>query len=1011
LHTALPYAGWALFFALLLIWAVQKFFGEWISAAAKRLGERFIGGMAGNLNLRAPAVRRYARAILADYDRVPVPFIEKEEHRPSMRKIYIPLKRLDEDDQRSDEDAYLGVRKAKRAVVVGPPGSGKSMLLKSSILIWAEETLRAPGPPHRGRYRLRRRRRQNGPIPVLVELRRCDPSAGVEGLKPLLVEQLASYGFVNGHRFVERALQDGSLTILFDGLDEVGSKIRTEICDLLDRVAKRYSGCQMVVTCRTAIYRDQLSERFPEVVKVADFDDAQVRRFLHNWRRKPDDRSAERLLAVLRETPTMMQLARNPLLLTMIAYIYAHRGRDVRLSRSRAQFYKDAVGFLLRFKPELDYAESVKLAVLQRLALEAQDTAPDNIDRQVLPDSTTVSTVRSLLPATSLDEKDIRPVLTEIITRSGLLKEIKGEPALHFAHLTLQEYLAAAELADRPADLIDRYRKDPAVWRESVKLWCGYVSRDCKPVVEAVFREDPVLAFECLADAVQVDGHLAEEIITHFKERLAQPGNDHEAIVKAFGAVASDQGPRGRAVFELLADIARNKSDSRRSMAIRCLAASRLPKAADVLAALDPDTAGAREALRSMGDLAVPALLARANAGSIDAISDLTAVGTPAAALGLVGLLTDDQNVAQQAAWALASLIRSPDVEEAFKESNLPAPEGERMDWVWAPFRNSSSSTLPEIMGRVAYLINSSSGRWMPPEAKVDRRLALPMSAIPILHALWNRESIVLGGQAAEIVERGLARPSLLPRGKLQFECGELLGILEHPYGIDELTIIGQRIVDDLALPYAPTKLFADLTPQLQSALLSKARPSSIRLQAHPSSTRLLADHSPRADDWEGVLTERREPRLLSASLMASATLVALTIGGLVIYNLIGFFGSWPWFWGPGWLAWVAVASMALCILAWRAQVAFGWHSDFADSVLASIGLATFAIAWLYALGIASRYVDWRTAASITLLGMFVFLLLFDILIRLERAANNPLRGLIELDEQAARSRTSIIVG
>jgi hypothetical protein len=200
LHNALPYAGWALFFALLLAWAVQKFFGEWISAAAKRLGERFIGSMAGNLNLRAPAVRRYAKAIIADYDRVPVPFIEKEEHRPSMRKTYIPLKRLDEDDQRSDEDAYLGVRKAKRAVVVGPPGSGKSMLLKRSILIWAEEKLQAQGSPYRGRYRLRRgqyrlrRRRQNGAIPVLIELRRCDPAAGVEGLNPLLVEQLASYG-------------------------------------------------------------------------------------------------------------------------------------------------------------------------------------------------------------------------------------------------------------------------------------------------------------------------------------------------------------------------------------------------------------------------------------------------------------------------------------------------------------------------------------------------------------------------------------------------------------------------------------------------------------------------------------------------------------------------------------------------------------------------------------------------------------------------------------------------
>ena len=135
---ALPYAGWALLGALLLIWAIQKFLGKWIESAASAFQEWLIGRFAARHWFRRAALRRYVTAVLEDYDKVPVPFIEREDQRPSMRKIYVPLQTLDEGDRRLDSDAYDNVRRSRRSVVLGPPGSGKSMLLKNSILIWAE---------------------------------------------------------------------------------------------------------------------------------------------------------------------------------------------------------------------------------------------------------------------------------------------------------------------------------------------------------------------------------------------------------------------------------------------------------------------------------------------------------------------------------------------------------------------------------------------------------------------------------------------------------------------------------------------------------------------------------------------------------------------------------------------------------------------------------------------------------------------------------------------------------
>jgi len=116
----------------------------------------------------------------------------------------------------------------------------------------------------------------------------------------------------------------------------------------------------------------------------------------------------------------------------------------------------------------------------------------------------------------------VQPLLDQIVTRFGIIKQIRGEQSFHFAHLTLQEFLAAAELADRPDNLIHRYHGDPAIWRDTIKRWCGYVSRDSKQVVSAIFESDP--AFECLVDAVQLDEALARKVTEHHEERFEDLG-------------------------------------------------------------------------------------------------------------------------------------------------------------------------------------------------------------------------------------------------------------------------------------------------------------------------------------------------------------------------------------------------------------------------------------------------------------------------------------------------------
>jgi predicted NACHT family NTPase len=238
-----------------------------------------------------------------------------------------------------------------------------SLLLKNSMLQWAEDG---------------DRRR----VPVMVDLHRCNAEAS--DMKTLVAAELARAGLGRGvAAFVERGLEDGRLRLLFDGLDEVARSEHDRVVRELRDLARMYPRCQLVVTCRGAAYFGQLAPEFTHVVRVAEFDDAAIRRFLRNWPGIETQAKVDQVFGALRKSPPLMLLARSPLVLTMIAYLqttkFARTGST--LPNSRPAFYQAAIGHLLGRDIEMGRAGGIsvyepgdKLAVLQRVALAMQET-------------------------------------------------------------------------------------------------------------------------------------------------------------------------------------------------------------------------------------------------------------------------------------------------------------------------------------------------------------------------------------------------------------------------------------------------------------------------------------------------------------------------------------------------------------------------------------------------------------------------------------------------------------
>ncbi|MFC4535136.1 NACHT domain-containing protein [Sphaerisporangium dianthi] len=395
--------------------------------------------------------------------------------------------------------------------VIGGPGSGKTTLARSTTF----------GLSTRG-WRFWRR----GPLPVLLYLR--DHAAALLAEEPRELAAVAtSAGWLAGKipaAWLERRLDRGGCVVLLDGLDEVADEDdRVRVVAWIRRQIERHPRNRYVVTSRPHGY---LSNPLPsaEVLQVRRFTHEQITRYLHGWYHAIESRAAgdagppvkelaagkaDELLARIRATPGLYDLAANPLLLTMIANVHRYRGR---LPGSRAALYAEMCDVLLHRRQEarnLTDATGLrgpqKERVVRHLALAMM--------RGRVRDMAAVDARRAIRRALRQVSGTVTPeVFLEEARKSGLLVE-REHGMYAFAHLTLQEYLAAAQIGQQDAGPLAGHVDDPW-WRETILLWSA--NADATPVIETCVASGTIgalaLAFDCAEQALQVDPGVRERL-------------------------------------------------------------------------------------------------------------------------------------------------------------------------------------------------------------------------------------------------------------------------------------------------------------------------------------------------------------------------------------------------------------------------------------------------------------------------------------------------------------------
>jgi hypothetical protein len=376
--------------------------------------------------------------------------------RLQLESLFVPL-HLDIDEQVKRQQVGAVLTDHPRLALLAAPGGGKSTLLKRLAVAYAEPSRRervADDLPERDWFPIFFRCRE------LRELARGSFAELIEALSAR--EPVRQHG-ATFRAYVDRALLDGRVLLLVDGLDEISDPgDRAAFVSTLRTAIQAYPGTALVATSREAGFRHVAAHLAAICTRatLSPFDAEDIERLTVAWNREVVGDTekvradAEQLARTITANDRIRRLAINPLLLTTLLLVKRWVGS---LPTRRAVLYGKAVEVLLmtwntegfapipedEALPQLCYvasammqegAQKVSRPRLAELLQEARDAMPTElgfVQGSVESFINRVEDRSSLLMMTGLDVED------------GRLVEF-----FEFRHLTFQEFLTARAMVE-----------------------------------------------------------------------------------------------------------------------------------------------------------------------------------------------------------------------------------------------------------------------------------------------------------------------------------------------------------------------------------------------------------------------------------------------------------------------------------------------------------------------------------------------------------------------------------
>jgi energy-coupling factor transporter ATP-binding protein EcfA2 len=441
------------------------------------------------------------------------------------------------------------------SVILGDPGAGKSTLLKYLALnIVNDRTTENI---------------LNSIIPIFIRI--SEYSDYYRQNKTTLYEYIIEHLDLQYKSLFKMCFEYNNVILLIDGLDEViDTPLRNIVTHQINDLVARYPNNKYIVTSRIVGYQDsKLGGRFSHyVLEKFSLDDVNI--FGKQWYKAiaentdkdyaKAERLAQNLFSSISRNQSVIRLATNPLLMTIIAMIN-HTGKKI--PNKRVELYEVATETFLENWVQLRIESDSQLKdkdeiidIFAPIAFEIHNKNSDGLIEEEELQKAFILNFLEIYPSFNIREvkREFKSFLAFLRKESGFFYEKgqddSGNTYFGFIHLTFQEYLSAIEIMNRweQNELELRDFVFDARWTEVIRLAAAQLrskgragrSKVTKFIKAILLVVDPFpeanrplqLACLILSDDVDVNGDFVGEILDLIINVLGSW--DLESLTKSF---------------------------------------------------------------------------------------------------------------------------------------------------------------------------------------------------------------------------------------------------------------------------------------------------------------------------------------------------------------------------------------------------------------------------------------------------------------------------------------------
>ena len=403
-------------------------------------------------------------------------------------------------------------RTYRQLVILAWGGYGKTTLLKHIAYLYGTKQQPSKAPKQ---------------IPVLIVLRkyrellaRDEPPDLPKLITDLHIPDLpGAQNLQVPENWAKNMLDKGRAVVMLDGFDEVAKEKRPAVAKWIHQQMRQYGQSIFIVTSRPKAYKEQdAADRLQLATPlwVRDFNADQRQKFVSQWymcqmryasggRDTPEVQkratdAAKELLDQIEARQELKDLAKNPLLLNMIVTFH-RRFPGAELPKRRVELYREICQLQLKERPNARKLDTLLTkcdaqTILQHVAFDMMEHREERIEQSLLLDGLSWILQNQGEPIKAAE------FLDQVVQISELLVEREPEE-YEFAHLSFQEYLAAAHIEQekQEAVLYERFADD--WWKPTVLLYAGLTKRPTDLIRTILNFGEYDLAYGCLQETTK----------------------------------------------------------------------------------------------------------------------------------------------------------------------------------------------------------------------------------------------------------------------------------------------------------------------------------------------------------------------------------------------------------------------------------------------------------------------------------------------------------------------------